>query len=108
MPWPRPRPNSNWGRRDADDVKGTLNFLGEAKRIEGAALVRRRLSSSLVQSLDANGPQKGWRRYTNPVHTMLDTGVDAERGTRDSRVGSAAPMTWFSCRWKPLGVQVYR
>jgi kynurenine formamidase len=29
-----------------------------------------------------NGPQKGWRRRTNPVHTMLDTGTDAERGNQ--------------------------
>ena len=32
---------SNWGRRGADDVLGTLNFLDEAKRVEGARLVRR-------------------------------------------------------------------
>jgi kynurenine formamidase len=29
-----------------------------------------------------DGPQKGWRRRTNPVHTMLDTGTDAERGVQ--------------------------
>ncbi|TQM43693.1 cyclase family protein [Pseudonocardia cypriaca] len=71
---------SNWGRWGADDVLGTLNFLDEAKRREGAALVRRGASFSLAQSFDADGPQKGWRRRTNPVHTMTDTGLDAERG----------------------------
>jgi kynurenine formamidase len=71
---------SNWGRWGEDDVLGTLNFLDEAKRREGAALVRRGASFSLAQTFDANGPQKGWRRRTNPVHTMLDTGLDAERG----------------------------
>ncbi len=71
---------SNWGRWGADDVLGTLNFLDEAKRREGAALVTKGTSFSLAQSFDANGPQKGWRRRTNPVHTMLDTGLDAERG----------------------------
>jgi kynurenine formamidase len=71
---------SNWGRWGTDDVLGTLNFLDEGKRREGAALVRRGASFSLAQSFDADGPQKGWRRRTNPVHTMTDTGLDAERG----------------------------
>ncbi len=73
---------SNWGRWGADDVLGTLNFLDEAKRLEGARLVRRGASFSLAQSFDMDGPQRGWRRRTNPVHTMLDTGTDAERGVQ--------------------------
>src|SRR3954469_14232093 len=73
---------SNWGRWGAEDVLGTLNFLDEAKRREGAACARRGASFSLAQRFDMNGPQKGWRRRTNPVHTMLDTGTDAERGTQ--------------------------
>ncbi|WP_327116265.1 hypothetical protein OHB12_04115 [Nocardia sp. NBC_01730] len=76
---------SNWGRWGADDVLGTLNFLDENKRREGAALVRRGASFSLAQRFDADGPQKGWRRRTNPVHTMLDTGLDD---------GSAEPLHW--------------
>ena len=44
------------------------------------ALVRRGAAFSLSQRFDMDGPQKGWRRRTNPVHTMLDTGLDAERG----------------------------
>jgi kynurenine formamidase len=71
---------SNWGRWGPDDVLGTLNFLDDSKRVEAAALVRRGASFSLAQSFDSDGPQKGWRRRTNPVHTMLDTGLDAERG----------------------------
>ncbi len=71
---------SNWGRWGADDVRGTMNFLTEDKRVQGAALVRRGVSFSLAQSFDMNGPQKGWRRRTNPVHTMLDTGTDAAAG----------------------------
>jgi kynurenine formamidase len=71
---------SNWGRWGEDDVLGTLNFLDEAKRREGAALIRRGVSFSLAQSFDMNGPQRGWRRRTNPVHTMLDTGMDAALG----------------------------
>jgi kynurenine formamidase len=73
---------SNWGRWGADDVLGTLNFLDEAKRREGAGLVRRGASFSLSLPFDMDGPQKGWRRRTNPVHTMLDTGTDAERGSQ--------------------------
>ncbi|MFG2966867.1 MULTISPECIES: cyclase family protein [unclassified Streptomyces] len=71
---------SNWSRWGSDDVLGTLNFLDAGKRREGAALVRRGVSFSLAQTFGSDGPQKGWRRRTNPVHTMLDTGVDAERG----------------------------
>ncbi|BDV31961.1 cyclase family protein [Microbacterium terricola] len=72
----------NWGRWGADDVLGTLNFIDAAKRVEAAALVREGVSISLAQSFDTDGPQKGWRRRTNPVHTMTDTGVDAERGNQ--------------------------
>ena len=72
----------NWGRWGEDDVLGTLNFIDEAKRVDAAALVREGRVVSLSQSFDTNGPQKGWRRRTNPVHTMTDTGVDAERGNQ--------------------------
>ncbi|WP_426502334.1 cyclase family protein [Dactylosporangium sp. McL0621] len=71
---------SNWNRWGADDVRGTMNFLTEEKRRRGAALVRRGVSFSLAQRFDMDGPQKGWRRRTNPVHTMLDTGTDAAAG----------------------------
>ncbi|MDP9793001.1 kynurenine formamidase [Catenuloplanes nepalensis] len=73
---------SNWGRWGDDDVHGTLNFLTPRHRINGAALVRRGVAFSLAQRFDMDGPQRGWRRRTNPVHTMLDTGVDAERGNQ--------------------------
>jgi kynurenine formamidase len=67
----------NWGRWGPDDVLGTVNFIDEAKRRQAAGLVRRGVSISLSQSFDTDGPQKGWRRRTNPVHTMTDTGTDA-------------------------------
>ncbi|MGW6059625.1 cyclase family protein [Streptomyces sp. NPDC055189] len=73
---------SNWGRWGEDDVLGTLNLLTEAKRREGATLVRRGASFSLSQRFDMDGPQRGWRRRTNPVHTMLDTGTDAALGNQ--------------------------
>jgi kynurenine formamidase len=100
---------SNWGRWGADDVHGTLNFLDDAKRRAAAALIRRGASFSLAQSFDANGPQKGWRRRTNPVHTMLDTGVDAERGNQGfpHGLGGADDVIFMplqaSTQWDGLG-----
>jgi kynurenine formamidase len=100
---------SNWGRWGADDVRGTLNFLTEAKRVEAARLVRRGVSFSLAQSFDMNGPQKGWRRRTNPVHTMLDTGVDAALGKQGfpHGIGGAddviAMPLQCSTQWDGLG-----
>lgn len=100
---------SNWSRWGADDVLGTLNFLDEAKRIQGAGLVRRGASFSLAQSFDANGPQKGWRRRTNPVHTMLDTGLEAERGIQGfpHGLGGADDVVFMplqaSTQWDGLG-----
>ena len=67
----------NWGRWGPDDVLGTANFITAEKRLQAAGLVRRGVSISLSQSFDTNGPQKGWRRRSNPVHTMTDTGTDA-------------------------------
>ncbi|KUO09334.1 cyclase family protein [Streptomyces sp. DSM 15324] len=100
---------SNWGRWGEDDVLGTLNFLDGAKRREGAALVRRGVSFSLSQSFDMNGPQKGWRRRTNPVHTMLDTGTDAALGNQGfpHGIGGAddviAMPLQCSTQWDGLG-----
>lgn len=67
----------NWGRWGDDDRLGTLNLIDDAARAHAASLVRRGASFSLSQPFDMNGPQQGWRRRTNPVHTMLDTGTDA-------------------------------
>ncbi|MFJ6064842.1 cyclase family protein [Streptomyces tendae] len=100
---------SNWNRWGEDDVLGTLNFLDEAKRREGAALVRRGVSFSLSQRFDIDGPQKGWRRRTNPVHTMLDTGTDAALGNQGlpHGIGGAddviAMPLQCSTQWDGLG-----
>jgi Putative cyclase len=100
---------SNWGRWGRDDVHGTLNFLTDDKRVEGARLVRRGISFSLAQPFDASGPQTGWRRRTNPVHTMLDTGTDAERGTQGfpHGLGGADDVVFMplqcSTQWDGLG-----
>lgn len=68
----------NWGRWGEDDVLGTLNFITEDIRVHAASLVRSGITFSLSQPFSSEGPQKGWRRRTNPVHTMTDTGVEAE------------------------------
>lgn len=100
---------SNWGRWGKDDRLGTLNFLDEAKRIQSAALVRRGVSFSLAQPFDMNGPQRGWRRRTNPVHTMLDTGADAALGTQGlpHGIGGADDVVSMplqcSTQWDGLG-----
>ena len=100
---------SNAGRWGAEDVLGTLNFLTAGKRIEGAQLVRRGVSYSLSQPFDMNGPQRGWRRRTNPVHTMLDTGTDAELGNQGfpHGIGGADDVIFMplqaSTQWDGLG-----
>ncbi|MEV6350221.1 cyclase family protein [Actinoplanes sp. NPDC051851] len=100
---------SNWGRWGEDDVRGTMNFLTPDKRVQGAALIRRGVTFSLSQSFDADGPQKGWRRRTNPVHTMLDTGTDAVTGVQGfpHGIGGAddviAMPLQCSTQWDGLG-----
>ncbi|HKP07801.1 MAG TPA: cyclase family protein [Microbacterium sp.] len=69
---------ANWRRWGDDDAIGTLNHIEPAHRVRAASLVREGIVISLAQSFDTNGPQKGWRRRTNPVHTMTDTGVEAQ------------------------------
>jgi kynurenine formamidase len=70
----------NWGRWGEDDRLGTANLTTDAHRSAAARLVMRGKAFSLAQAFDEHGPQNGWRRRTNPVHTMLDTGLDAEFG----------------------------
>jgi kynurenine formamidase len=100
---------SNAGRWGADDVLGTLNFLDDAKRAEGAGLVKRGRSFSLALPFDEHGPQKGWRRRTNPVHTMLSTGLDAEFGAPEfpHGLGGADDVLFLplqaSTQWDGLG-----
>ncbi|HTY71618.1 MAG TPA: cyclase family protein [Actinomycetes bacterium] len=98
---------SNWGRWGADDVRGTLNFVDAAKRVEAAGLVRLGDAYSLSQRFDMDGPQKGWRRRTNPVHTMLDTGLEALSGEFPHGLGGAddviAMPLQCSTQWDGLG-----
>lgn len=100
---------SNWGRWGADDVRGTMNFVDAAKRVQAAALITTGETFSLAQSFDMDGPQKGWRRRTNPVHTMLDTGTDAALGNQGfpHGIGGAddiiAMPLQCSTQWDGLG-----
>lgn len=99
----------NWGRWGDDDRIGTLNLIDESKRVEAAALVREGRVISLSQAFDTEGPQRGWRRRTNPVHTMTDTGTDAERGNQGfpHGIGGAddfiAMPLQCSTQWDGLG-----
>lgn len=100
---------SNWGRWGDEDVLGTLNHLDAAKRVEGAALVKRGVAFSLAQRFDEHGPQRGWRRRTNPVHTMLSSGLDAEFGPQEfpHGLGGADDVVFMplqaSTQWDGLG-----
>jgi kynurenine formamidase len=100
---------SNWGRWGDDDVHGTMNFLDDAKRASAAALIQTGQAVSLSQAFDMDGPQKGWRRRTNPVHTMLDTGTDAVAGVQGfpHGLGGADDMVVMplqcSTQWDGLG-----
>jgi len=100
---------SNWGRWGDDDVLGTMNFLDDAKRVEGASRIRRGAAFSLAQSFDGNGPQRGWRRRNNPVHTMLVSGLDAEFGAPELPHGFGGADDYVvmplqaSTQWDGLG-----
>ena len=98
---------SNWGRWGPDDVLGTLNLLTPAKRLEGAACVRTGATFSLSQPFDEAGPQHGWKKRTNPVHTMLGTGHEALDGEFPHGIGGAddviAMPLQCSTQWDGLG-----
>ncbi|WP_438941844.1 cyclase family protein [Naasia lichenicola] len=99
----------NWGRWGDDDVLGTLNFIDAAKRIEAAGLVREGRVVSLSLAFNTDGPQKGWRRRVNPIHTMTDTGSDAELGNQGFPHGIGGADDYItmplqsSTQWDGLG-----
>lgn len=99
----------NWGRWGEDDRLGTANLITDADRAAAAGLVRRGAAFSLSQRFDEQGPQNGWRRRTNPVHTMLDTGLDAEFGNQGfpHGIGGADDVVAMplqaSTQWDGLG-----
>ena len=72
----------NWGRWGADDALGTLNYIDDAKRAAAAELAVHGRVFSLAVELNRDGPRSGERGRGNPVHTMLDSGLDAAAGTQ--------------------------
>ena len=61
---------SNWDRWGADDARGTVNHIDAGTRAAAGALIRRGDSFSLSLPFDTDGPQFGWKRRVNPVHTI--------------------------------------
>jgi kynurenine formamidase len=72
----------NWGRWGVDDALGTLNYIDDAKRAAAAKLARSGRVFSLAVELNRDGPRSGDRGRGNPIHTMLDSGLDAAAGTQ--------------------------
>lgn len=67
---------SNWGRWGDDDEKGTLNFVTPKTVKEALTAVRTGQRYELSIPVGASGPQNGWMRRINPVHTMTVTPHD--------------------------------
>ena len=68
----------NWGRWGAGDALGTLNYIDDAKRAAAAKLAQTGRTFSLAVELNSGGP----RGRGTPIHTMLDSGLDAAAGTQ--------------------------
>ena len=72
----------NWGRWGPDDVLGTLNYIDDAKRSAAAALARTGRVFSLAIEFNRDGPRSGARGKGNPIHTMLESGLEAAAGSQ--------------------------
>jgi kynurenine formamidase len=72
----------NWGRWGEDDALGTLNYIDDAKRAAAAALARTGRAFSLSIELNRDGPRSGDRGRGNPIHTMLESGLEAASGAQ--------------------------
>ena len=72
----------NWGRWGPDDALGTLNYIDDAKRAAAARLARHGRAFSLAVEFNRNGPRSGHRGRGNPIHTMLDSGLEAAAGAQ--------------------------
>ena len=99
----------NWGRWGADDALGTLNYIDAAKRAAAAKLATTGRVFSLAVELNRDGPRSGERGRGNPIHTMLDSGLDAAAGTQDfpHGFGDADDVVFMPLRagthWDGLG-----
>jgi YD repeat-containing protein len=72
------RPGSGHGREGGGRVLPSGGPVAPTARPPSAAPAGVRTGYGRV-SFDANGPQKNWRPRASPAHTMLGTGVAAER-----------------------------
>ena len=110
----------NWGRWGPDDALGTLNYIDDGKRAAAAALARAGRVFSLAVELtrtgpggghQGSGPQSGGHQIGggNPVHTMLDSGMEAAAGTQGypHGFGAADDVVFMPLRsgthWDGLG-----
>jgi kynurenine formamidase len=73
----------NWGRWGVDDALGTLNYIDDDKRAAAARLVTAGRTFSLAVEFNRDGPRSGHRGRGNPIHTMLESGLDAASGGQD-------------------------
>ncbi|GGH47219.1 cyclase family protein [Microbacterium album] len=99
---------SNWNRWGPHDAVGTVNFIEPSHRAYAGTLVRRGVSFSLSLPFDDDGPQNGWRRRVNPVHTMTSTGAStAEMLGLPHGLGVADDAVYMplqcSTQWDGLG-----
>jgi kynurenine formamidase len=86
----------NWGRFGADDEAGTLNHVRPEDIVRAAGLIRTGRVFSLAIPFDTNGPQTGRKGRYNPIHMMIQSGVDAHAGVQDQdglRFADDAVMT---------------
>ncbi|MFE2375832.1 cyclase family protein [Streptomyces sp. NPDC059398] len=67
---------SNWGRWGDDDERGTLNFVTPDTVKQAFEAVRTGERYELSIPVGDSGPQTGWMRRINPVHTMTVTPHD--------------------------------
>lgn len=67
---------SNWGRWGDEDEKGTLNFVTPETVKQALTAVRTGHRYELSIPVGSSGPQTGWMRRINPVHTMTVTPQD--------------------------------
>lgn len=67
---------SNWGRWGDDDERGTLNFVTPETVKQALGAVRTGHRYELSIPVGSSGPQTGWMRRINPVHTMTVTPHD--------------------------------
>ena len=99
----------NWGRWGPDDALGTLNYIDDGKRQAAAGLARTGRVFSLAVEFNRDGPRRGHRGRGNPIHTMLESGVEAAAGTQDfpHGFGDADDVVFMPLRasthWDGLG-----